>query len=384
MGFLFLLHRETGEPIFPVEERPVPQSDVPGEESWPTQPFPTVPRPLARMTMSGNDAWGLTPWDQGQCRNVIERYRNEGIFTPVGLDGTIQFPGVMGGTNWGSVAFEPQRGWVILNMSHLPSVTGLIPREKVDSRQFDMPDGASLSRMRGTPYGLFRLHPILSPLGLPCIKPPWGTLLAVDTATGEVKWEVPLGTVRDLAPVPLPIRWGTPSQGGPIVTESGLVFIGAAMDNYLRAFDLETGRELWKGRLPAGGQATPMTYRLSENGRQFVIIAAGGHGRLETDIGDSVVAFALPQSSTTVLAQTTVWTLRNVLGVILVLLAGLLIIRFAQKNWFWYALLAFLIVTSTFVAWLVSQRIPATSLALIAAVTIAWLLTLGRKRLIGG
>jgi quinoprotein glucose dehydrogenase len=383
MGFLFLLHRETGEPIFPVEERPVPQSDVPGEESWPTQPFPTVPQPLARMTLSGDDAFGLTPWDQGQCRNLIERYRNEGIFTPVSLEGTIQYPGVIGGTNWGSVAFEPERGWVILNMSHLPSVTGLIPREKLDSGKFDLPDGASLSRMEGTPYGLFRISALLSPLDLPCTKPPWGTLLAVDTFTGEVKWEVPLGTIQDLAPVPLPLRWGTPNQGGPIVTGGGLVFIGAAMDNYLRAFDLETGRELWKGRLPAGGQATPMSYRLSENGRQFVVIAAGGHGRLGTDIGDSVVAFALPEYSAGVLAQIAARTLRTMGVVLLVFLAGWLIIWFAKKNWFWYALLAFLVIITTFVSWLASQTIPTTVLALCAVVAISWLLTVARKRRAG-
>jgi quinoprotein glucose dehydrogenase len=381
MGFLYLLHRETGEPIFPVEERPVPQSDVPGEESWPTQPFPTVPQPLARMKLSGDEAFGLTPWDQGQCRDLIERYRNEGIFTPVSLGGTLQFPGVSGGTNWGSVAFEPARGWVILNMSHLPSITGLIPREQLDSGQFHLPDDAALSRMRGTPYGLFRISAMLSPLGLPCIKPPWGTIMAVDTATGEVKWEVPLGTIRDVAPVPLPFRWGMPSQGGPIVTESGLVFIGAAMDNYLRAFDLETGRELWKGRLPAGGQATPMSFRVSENGRQFVIIAAGGHGRMGTDIGDSVVAFALPESGADVLAQITVRTLRNVGVVLLILLAGSLIVWLAQKNWFWYALLAILIILAVFLAWLTSQTIPMALLALCAAVAIAWLLTLARKRL---
>ncbi|HZA82444.1 MAG TPA: pyrroloquinoline quinone-dependent dehydrogenase, partial [Actinomycetes bacterium] len=319
MGFLFLLHRETGEPIFPVEERPVPRSDVPGEQSWPTQPFPTRPRPLVPTTLTSDDAWGLSPWDRGQCRNLIERYRNDGIFTPSSLAGTIQYPGVTGGTNWGSVAVEPRRGWVVLNMSRLPSVTGLIPRAKLEAGRPDVPDDATISKMEGTPYGLFRVPALLSPLGLPCTKPPWGTLLAVDTASGEVKWEVPLGTVRDLAPIPLPIRWGTPNLGGPIVTGGGLVFIAAAMDNYLRAFDLETGKELWKGRLPAGGQATPMTYRLGENGRQFVVIAAGGHGRMGTDIGDSVVAFALPESSVGLLAQSMAPTLRTV-GVLLVLL----------------------------------------------------------------
>ena len=380
MGFLFLLHRETGEPIFPVKERPVPQSDVPGEQSWPTQPFPTRPQPLAPTTLSSDDAWGLSPLDQGQCRKLIERYRNDGIFTPSSLGGTIQYPGVIGGTNWGSVAFEPQRGWVILNMSRLPSVTGLIPRETLKAGKPDVPDGAEISEMQGTPYGLYRAPGLFSPLDLPCTKPPWGTLLAVDTATGDVKWEVPLGTVRDLAPVPLPIKWGTPNLGGPIVTQNGLVFIGAAMDNYLRAFDLETGKELWKGRLPAGGQATPMTYRLGENGRQFVVIAAGGHGRLGTDIGDSVVAFALPESGAGLLAQSMAPTLRTVGVLLVLLLTALLVFRLARKNWFWYPLLAILIIIATWGAWIASQSIPMSVLTMFVAVAIAWLLTLGRNR----
>jgi quinoprotein glucose dehydrogenase len=380
MGFLFLLDRETGEPIFPVEERPVPRSDVPGEQSWPTQPFPTRPQPLAPTTLSSDDGWGLSPWDRGQCRNLIERYRNDGIFTPSSLAGTIQYPGVTGGTNWGSVAVEPRRGWVVLNMSRLPSVTGLIPRAKLEAGKPDVPDDATISKMEGTPYGLFRVPALLSPLGLPCTKPPWGTLLAVDTATGEVKWEVPLGTVRDLAPVPLPIRWGTPNLGGPIVTQGGLVFIGAAMDNYLRAFDLETGKELWRGRLPAGGQATPMSYRLGKDGRQFVVIAAGGHGRMGTDIGDSVVAFALPERGAALLVQSTAPTLRTIGVLLVLLLAGLLVVRLARKNWFWYPLLAILIIIATWVAWIASQSILMSLLTMFVAVAIAWLLTLGRNR----
>jgi quinoprotein glucose dehydrogenase len=380
MGFLFLLHRETGKPIFPVEERPVPKSDVPGERSWPTQPFPTRPQPLAPTTLSSDDAWGLSPWDRGQCRNLIERYRNDGIFTPSSLAGTIQYPGVIGGTNWGSVAVEPRRGWVILNMSRLPSVTGLIPRERLAAGRPDLPDDASISQMRGTPYGLFRVPGLLSPLGMPCTKPPWGTLLAVDTATGQVKWEVPLGTVRDLAPVPLPLTWGTPNLGGPIVTGGGLVFIGAAMDNYLRAFDVETGKELWKGRLPAGGQATPMSYRLGENDRQLVVIAAGGHGRMGTDIGDSVVAFALPERGTVLLAQSAAPTLRTIGALLLLVLTALLMFKLAPKNWFWYPLLAISIIVATWVAWIASQSIPVSLLTLFVAVVIAWLLTLGRNR----
>jgi hypothetical protein len=167
-------------------------------------------------------------------------------------------------------------------------------------------------------------------------------------------------------------------------TQGGLAFIGAAMDNYLRAFDLQTGKELWKGRLPAGGQATPMSYRLRENGRQFVIIAAGGHGRMGTDIGDSVVAFALPESGAGVLAQSTVSTLRTV-GVLLLLLlaallAALLVLKLAHKNWVWYPLLVTLVVIASWVAWIASQSIPVSLLAMLVAVAIAWILTVGRNR----
>jgi hypothetical protein len=269
-------------------------------------------------------------------------------------------------------------------MSRLPSVTGLIPREELESETADVPDDAAISQMQGTPYGLFRLPALLSPLELPCTKPPWGVLLAVDTATGEVAWEVPLGTIRDLAPVPLPITWGTPNLGGPIVTEGGLIFIGAAMDNYLRAFDLETGEELWKGRLPAGGQATPMTYRSTDDGRQFVVIAAGGHGRLDTDIGDSVVAFALPDTQPDLLAQTAADTFRTIAIVIGVLLACFLVVKLARRNWFWYPILAILIVIATWISWLIAQTTLNALLVMLAAIIIAWLLTIGRKRLRAG
>ena len=181
----------------------------------------------------------------------------------------------------------------MLNMSHVAFETRLIPRENYEAEMSKWEKHAEFTPEQGTPVGLSR-RPLLSPLDLSCIKPPWGTLLAVELATGKVKWEVPLGTVRDIVPIPLPIEYGTPNLGGPIVTAGGLVFIGAAMDDYLRAFDIETGGELWTGRLPAGGQSTPMTYRLRPDGPQYVVIAAGGHGRLGTTIEDSLVAFALP------------------------------------------------------------------------------------------
>ncbi len=292
MGHLFLLHRETGEPLFPVEERPVPQGGVAGEELSPTQPFPTAPPPLVPQHLTPNDAWGLTFWGRGKCRERIKALRSEGIFTPPSLEGTIMFPGDMGGTNWGSVAFEPQRGLLLVNTTRLARVVTLIPRDDYAAVKAANPK-VEISPQTGTPFGM-RREVLLSPFGLPCNAPPWGTLAAIDLATGTVRWEVPLGTTRDIAPLLFWFRSGTPNMGGPIATAGGLVFIAAAMDNYLRAFDIETGEELWRGRLPAGGQATPMTYRLRQDGKQYVVIAAGGSGRMGTTLGDYVVAFALP------------------------------------------------------------------------------------------
>lgn len=290
MGHLFFLDRRTGTPLFPVEERPVPASDVPGEEAWPTQPFPVLPAALVPQRLRPEDAWGLTPWDRGRCRDKIAKLRSEGIFTPPSLQGTIIFPGNAGGTNWGSVAFDPASQSLFVNTSRVAHVVTLIPRADLDAARKATPN-LEISPMLGTPFGM-RREALLSPFMIPCNPPPWGTLAAIDAATGKVRWESVLGTTRDLAPVPIAMPWGTPNMGGPIVTAGGVVFIGAAMDDYLRAFDAKTGEELWKGRLPAGGQATPMTYRAG--GKQYVVIAAGGHGRMTTKLGDAVVAFALP------------------------------------------------------------------------------------------
>lgn len=292
MGHLFFFDRETGEPLFPIEERPVPASDVPGEKAWPTQPFPTKPRALVPQRLTEDDLWGILPGDKKFARERFATLRNEGLFTPPSFQGSLHYPGVAGGTNWGGVAFDPVRGLVILNASRIPYIITLIPREDAEAFIKANPSG-EYGPQRGTPY-VMRREMFISPSQLPVTKPPWGTLAAVDAATGEVRWEVPLGTVRDLAPVPIPMKWGTPNLGGPMVSGSGLVFISATMDYYLRAFDIETGRELWKGRLPAGGQATPMTYRLREDGKQYVVICAGGHGKMNTKLGDYVIAFALP------------------------------------------------------------------------------------------
>ena len=296
MGHVFFLHRETGQPLVPVEERPVPQTDVPGEWSAPTQPFPTWPPALVPQRLRPDDAWGLTRWDQAWCRERIARMRSEGVFTPPSLQGTVILPGTAGGSNWGSAAFDPERRLLFLNTSNIANWIQLAPHGEVDveaerSRR-GQGDYLGTGRMDGTPYAA-RFGVLVSPLGIPCQRPPWGMLAALDLAARELRWQVPLGTTRDLAPVPVGLPWGTPNMGGPLATASGVVFIGAALDDYLRAFDAHTGAELWRGRLPAGGQATPMTYRVRDGGRQFVVIAAGGHSQLRNRRGDSLVAFAL-------------------------------------------------------------------------------------------
>jgi quinoprotein glucose dehydrogenase len=297
MGHLFVLHRETGEPVFEVEDRPVPASDVPGEMASATQPFPVTPASLVPQTLRPEDAWGLTPWDRARCRERFERLRFEGIFTPPSIQGTLLYPGYSGGTNWGGVAIDSNRQVVIVNSTNLAFEVRLIPREDYAREKAE---GKAMVRefapQEGTPYAMTR-EPILSPFFLPCNPPPWGTLAAVSLETGERLWESPLGTLPDRVPIPVPIDFGLPNLGGSIVTAGGLVFIGAAMDGYLRAYDAKTGEELWKDRLPAGGNATPMTYRLGPDRRQFVVIAAGGHGKLGTRRGDFVVAYALPASN---------------------------------------------------------------------------------------
>ena len=288
MGHVFVLHRETGAPLFPVEERAVPKSSVPGEEASPTQPFPMRPRPLVPARLTADDAWGLTPAERDACRARIMRLRSEGIFTPPSLEGTVIFPGYAGGTNWGSVSHDPVRGLLIAATNRLAFVVTLVPRDRYQAeRAAAARPGREFAPQRGTPYGMYR-EALLSPGGLPCNPPPWGALTAVDLATGDVRWEVPLGVSPELPTIP-----GSLNAGGALTTASGLIFIGAARDTMLRAFDIETGKVLWGGELPASAQATPMTYR-APSGKQFVVIAAGGHSALGTKMGDYVVAFALP------------------------------------------------------------------------------------------
>jgi quinoprotein glucose dehydrogenase len=294
-GMVYVFERSRGQPLFPLTERPVPASRVPGEMASPTQPFSSLPPLTPQHAVRPQDAWGITFWDRGKCRQLIAALRNEGIFTPPDLHGTLLTPGYIGGVNWGGLAYDQDQGRLIAAVNLLPMVVTLLTRPEYERevRSGDYPH-SQFGPQVGTPYAM-RREPLLSPLGLPCTAPPWGTLVSVDLRHNRIAWQAPLGSTEGFTPWFMPVRdFGMPNMGGPIATAGGLVFVGAAMDGYLRAFDIETGAELWKHKLPAGGQATPMTYRAGASQRQYLVISAGGHGPLGTSRGDYVMAFALP------------------------------------------------------------------------------------------
>ena len=296
-GMLYVFDRTRGQPLYPISERHVPPSHVPGEQAWPTQPFSSLPPLTPQGPLQPDDAWGLTFWDRGRCRALIASLRNEGIFTPPDTRGTLLLPGYIGGVNWGGVAFDESRGRIIAAVNLLPMVVTLLtPQQFEEQRRSGRYPHSEFARQEGTPYAM-RREPLLSPWGLPCSPPPWGTLVSVDLRRNRIAWRSPLGSTAGITPWFVPARdFGMPNMGGPIITAGDLVFVGATMDSYLRAFDIETGRELWRYRLPAGGQATPMTYRAGHNQRQYLVISAGGHGPLGTARGDYLIAFALPAS----------------------------------------------------------------------------------------
>lgn len=270
-GMMYVLNRETGVPIFPVEERAVPKSNVPGEEAWPTQPFSTLP-PLSPHKWDANSS-------NEQCQALTKGLRNEGIFTPPSFEGTLVMPSNIGGAHWGGVAFDPVRQIAVVPVNRLAAMVKLVAVASIDVDTFRTSKsriGFETTRMRGTPYIMMR-RILFVPPGVACTPDPPGALVAIDLRTGTKAWETPL----------------PPQLGGPIVTAGGLVFMAATIDRQFRAFDVESGKELWRAQLPAGGKATPMTYR-GVDGRQYVVIAAGGDG--ETwGASDAIVAFALPR-----------------------------------------------------------------------------------------
>lgn len=287
MGLTFVLHRETGAPLHPVEERPVPQTGaVPGEYLSPTQPFPLKPEPLHQLGISPDDAWGFTFWDKGECRRKLEELTTGPIYTPISEKGTVMYPSNIGGQNWGAPAVDPGRGLMVTNTKHVGMVLRLAPRAECDqSANVGMPQ-------RGAPYCVF-MNPLLSSWGAPCTKPPWGTLDAVDLSSGRIKWRVPLGNLKHLAPWPVSLMIkGTIEFGGPMVTAAGLTFIAATADRQIRAFDTDTGAELWRDELPTTGNSVPMSY--VSGGKQFVVVAAGGHFTSPSPPGDYLVAYSLP------------------------------------------------------------------------------------------
>jgi quinoprotein glucose dehydrogenase len=297
-GMLFVFDRDTGKPLVPMNEQVVPRTNMPGEVASRTQPFSSLPALVEHRPLNGEDAWGLTAWDRAKCRQLIRDHRNEGVFTPPDSRGTIMWPSNVGGVNWGGIAYDPRNQRVLAAVNHLAMVVTLLsPVDMEKQRASGEHPRSEFAYQRGAPYAM-RREALLSPWGLPCTSPPWGSLVSIDLRTSRIAWQVPLGSTENLTPWFAPVRdFGTPNMGGPIVTAGNIVFVGGTMDRHLRAFDLETGRELWKHPLPAGGQATPMTYRAGKSERQYVVIAAGGHGPLGVPRGDSVVAFALPGRS---------------------------------------------------------------------------------------
>lgn len=286
MGLTWVLDRRTGEPLFEIEQRAVPQTGaVAGEYLAATQPFPLKPDPLHRLEFGPDDAWGVTPWDRQACREKIEALDHGPIYTPISARGTILYPAPTGGNNWGSPAIDPTRRLLIASAMHVPFVAQLAPREACSGRGREMPQ-------RGTPYCV-RMELLTSPLGAPCSAPPWSTLAAVDLDTGDRLWQVPLGTFEDTIPLVGGRLAGSPGFGGALLTASGLIFVAATSDHRLHVFDATSGAQLAKLALPTQAASVPMSYRIREDGRQFVVLAAGGHWTGSSPPGDHLMAFAL-------------------------------------------------------------------------------------------
>ena len=274
-GHVFLFNRLTGAPLFPIVEKPVPRSDVPGEHAAPTQPFPSKPASLVPQRISEADLWGETPEDLESCRRTLRALRNEGVFTPPSVRGSIHVPGNIGGLHWGGFAWDSTQRLLIAPVNILPAIIRLIPQADFAKARQDFRERET-TEQDGTPFAMSREF-FRSASGKQCTAPPWGELVAVSADSGEIAWRAPLGL----------------NLGGPAATDTGLVFIGASLEPYLRAFETRTGRELWKGQLPTSARATPLIY-MSERGRQMVAIAAGGHDSRFSKLDTKLVVFALP------------------------------------------------------------------------------------------
>ncbi len=292
-GLIFVFNRKTGEPLIPFVERPVPQQGAVASE-WlsPTQPFPVGMPALSPQGVTPDDAWGFTPIDRWLCKKRIAELNYGPMYTPPSEKGTVLTPAPAGGPNWGGGAYDPATHIMVVPSNRVPMIVTLVPRAsvKLDASQAIETRSAMLFPTEGTPY-VTKLEPLLSPLGTPCTAPPWAALTAVDLSTGTIRWEVPLGSIEKLSPIPIPWELGTPGAGGPLVTAGGLVFIGYTLDDKIRAFDLRTGKTVWSASMSADGMATPMSYEA--NGEQFVVLTAGGHSMYGTPLGDSVVAYKL-------------------------------------------------------------------------------------------
>jgi quinoprotein glucose dehydrogenase len=283
---LFLFDRLTGKPLFPIEERPVPQSNVEGEKTSSTQPFPSAPPPLAPHTVSSSDLFGVTDDDLKHCQAAFQRYRNEGIFTPPSLEGSIHVPGNIGGMHWGGAAWDPVNRLILAPVNRDVAVIRLIPRDDFWAVRRKHP-GVEITEQQGTPYSMSRefFH---APSGIPCVRPPWGELVAVSPDKGTIEWRVPLGELA----LGVPSIAGLPNLGGPATTNTGVVFIGAALDAHLRAFETSSGKLLWQGDLPTAARATPLIFT-TLSGRQMVAIAAGGFDNPLSKLDTKLVVFAL-------------------------------------------------------------------------------------------
>lgn len=288
IGNVFVLDRTTGKPLSTVEERAVPKSDIPGEDAAASQPIPTWSA-MVPQRLTADEAWGKDEQSRNWCRAKIESLRNDGLFTPPSLGGTISFPGNLGGVNWGGAAWDPVENLLLANTNRVAAIARLIPREDLQPaqdhrKQTETAWGGEFARQRGTPYAMHREW-LVAPDGQPCNAPPWGALVAFDLATGKPRWQTAIGSMAQGWPE------GSINLGGPMATAGGLVFTAATLDPHLRAFDLSTGKQVWQAELPASAQSTPMTYEWE--GKQYVVICAGGHGKMKSKMGDSVVAFAI-------------------------------------------------------------------------------------------